>query len=104
MGEMFAVGLIFTAVAGLLSVPISYIWALAAGPAVKHLGRKWEEGRQRAAGAGIKKQAQAEEVGWGSCMLCGEPISDVDGSCLNCGKPVASKPRPQYTITGRPIR
>jgi hypothetical protein len=49
MGELYVVGLVITALVALLAVPVLYIWAWAMGPAVRHLGKKWEEGRQRAA-------------------------------------------------------
>ncbi len=48
MGGIYALVLIFTAVGAVLSIPVFWLWAWAAGPAVKRLARSWEEGRQQA--------------------------------------------------------
>lgn len=104
MGEMFALGLIVTAVAGLLAVPIFYIWALAAGPAVKHLGRKWKEGALGAYHAHEVARQAVWQQGFneGQAARIVPPGTGASGTAApaSAGGPA----KMQYTITGKPIR
>lgn len=44
MGGIYALTLLITAVAALLSIPLFYLWAWAMGPAVRYLARRAAEG------------------------------------------------------------
>ena len=104
MAQIYVAVLMITAIMALLSIPILYLWAWAAGPAVKYLGRKWEEGRQRASvdmtkrldeayQAGIRDGLRSEGI---SVSKHGLPVKDENTA------PAALTP--QYTITRRRIR
>lgn len=104
MGAIYVLILMITAVAALLSIPILYLWAWAAGPAVKYLGRKWEEGRQLA----DERRVRAWEQEYGGVrpnLLLGPPIRPAEPTAApGPAAPAAEEPRPQFTITGRQIR
>ena len=104
MGGIYVLVLIFTAVGAVLSVPVFYLWAWAAGGAVKYLGRKWEEGRQQTVRS-ISDYVNAEYLRGvddgqaDRARRITHPAPGVQESQST------ALPAPQkYTITGRQIR
>ncbi len=87
-----------------LVMPIAYILAWALGPAVKHLGRKWEEGRQTAIQTmgeyGNREYLRGLDDGQADrARRIAAPVAPVQGNT-----PTDPNVKEQYSITGRRLR
>ena len=103
MGGIYVYVLIFSAAAALFSLPLFWLWAWALGPAVKHLGQKWEEGKQQAKKS-ASEEIQAAYLRGINHALEGKiylgPVTPPPDARLTAGPP--GPPR-RHTITGREL-
>jgi hypothetical protein len=123
IGNALVRDLIVAVVVAVLAVPILYLWAWALGPAVRLLGRRFEEGRQ-GANRGAAKEAEAAywrglNDAWSgrvrpaesAPLPSGTPAPAVTAPTVTAPPPPAPTPpptsapeHPQSTITGKRIK
>lgn len=105
MGEVDSLKIIlfFLVLAGFFSGGF-WIWAWIAGPAVRHLGKCWEEGRQRAEDTHLRGRAGVGAVGAGMAAPALPVIRDGTAAPLEVKIASAPEAPKKFTITGREIR
>lgn len=96
--------LILVGLLALVMMPILYVYALAFGPAVKHWGRKWEEGRQDAVVRRAWLDGKQRLATYERTKPPGETLTKEQKDAVERGAAVIREAPAQYTITGRKIR
>jgi hypothetical protein len=91
MAELYALVLMIAVLVAVLGMPIAYIYAWGLGPAVKHLGKKWEEGRQEVA---ERRQLQRDAMRHGIPTQSGAPVA----SATAADSPATKAPAPQPSV------
>lgn len=98
-GIFGAVAMIF-----LLWMGLMYLYALLFGPAMRYLGRKWEEGRQDAIDRRTWREGKMHLAEYERTKPPGERLTKQQANAVEQGATVVREPQPQYTITGRKLR
>jgi len=92
--------------AGLYAVAMMayfYVCAFVCGPAVKYLGKKWEEGRQDAIDRRAWREGQIRLADYDRTKPPGETLTAPQVQAVKQGATVVREIPPKYTITGKLI-